>query len=282
MTVNSPAPPSVNLSASTTNICAGQTVSFTATPINGGSSPSYQWQVNGSNVWINWPTYGTGILSNGDQVRVIMTSSSNCVTTPVATSNVITISVTPMNTPVMTISGNTTVAAGQGTNISSTNVYGGTAPTYTWQDSTSTHTWSWISGTSSSVIYYPANTGVKLRGILYSNAQCVTPTSVLSNTLTFTVNVVTAINPDPASRLGIKFYPNPVKDIFIIDSLKRSDKWESLEIISINGTHSLITRKIQNLEKVELDVRKLAAGYYMAVLRRKNLQAAYISFIKLY
>jgi hypothetical protein len=40
-------------------ICGGGTLTFTANPTNGGSSPSYQWKVNGGNVGTNSATYST-------------------------------------------------------------------------------------------------------------------------------------------------------------------------------------------------------------------------------
>ncbi len=86
--------PSVNITVAPGNsICVGTTVSFTATPTNGGSSPSYQWKRNGSNVGTNSPNYSNSSLSNGDQISCTLTSNASCVSSSTANSNVITMSV---------------------------------------------------------------------------------------------------------------------------------------------------------------------------------------------
>jgi hypothetical protein len=95
MTVNALITPSVTIGASATTICPGNSVTFTATPINGGSSPSYQWQVNGSNVGTNSPTFTTSSLVNGDVVRVILTSNAPCASPTTATSSNTTMTVNP-------------------------------------------------------------------------------------------------------------------------------------------------------------------------------------------
>src|SRR5205814_8019076 len=51
MTVNPTVVPAVSIAANPgTTICAGTSVTFTATPVNGGTTPSYQWKKNGVNV----------------------------------------------------------------------------------------------------------------------------------------------------------------------------------------------------------------------------------------
>ncbi len=56
-----------------------QLISFTATPVNGGSSPQYQWTRNGTNVTGATATsWGATTLSNHDTVCVWLTSSAQC------------------------------------------------------------------------------------------------------------------------------------------------------------------------------------------------------------
>lgn len=81
-------------------ICQGQSVTFTATPVNGGTTPSYQWKVNGVNVGTNSNTYSY-VPSNNDLVTVVMTSNLSCVTTATASSNAVSIEV-PFLSPAIT------------------------------------------------------------------------------------------------------------------------------------------------------------------------------------
>ncbi|MFD0984293.1 T9SS type A sorting domain-containing protein, partial [Flavobacterium myungsuense] len=76
-----------------TTICPGTSVTFTATPTNGGTSPSYQWKLNGTNIGADSATFTTTTLVNGDSVTVTMTSNATpCLTNSPVSSNTITIS----------------------------------------------------------------------------------------------------------------------------------------------------------------------------------------------
>jgi len=89
--VNNSLPASVSIVASATNVVQGATVSYTATPTNGGDTPTYQWKVGGVNAGTNSSVFSY-VPANGDQVTCTMTSSLACGTS--ATSNTITMTVT--------------------------------------------------------------------------------------------------------------------------------------------------------------------------------------------
>lgn len=86
MLVNTGLPAGVTITATQNPFCPGTTVTFTATPSNGGVNPSYQWKVNGINVGTNSTIYTYNPLNN-DSIRCIMTSNLACVTGNPASSN---------------------------------------------------------------------------------------------------------------------------------------------------------------------------------------------------
>jgi hypothetical protein len=70
--------PVVTITTPTPNICTGTSATFTATPVNGGAAPSYQWQVNGLNAGSNSDSISLNNLTNNASVRVILTSNALC------------------------------------------------------------------------------------------------------------------------------------------------------------------------------------------------------------
>jgi hypothetical protein len=93
VTVSPNLPASVSVAVSPTGaICEGTLVTFTATPTNGGATPTYQWYngatlINGESA----ATYATNSLVNADAIKVIMTSNASpCLIDSPATSDPIT------------------------------------------------------------------------------------------------------------------------------------------------------------------------------------------------
>ena len=70
---------SVSINSPNRSVCSGDTVLFTATPVNGSASPSFQWQINGLNTGSGKDTLLCAALKNGDEVSCIVSVYSTCI-----------------------------------------------------------------------------------------------------------------------------------------------------------------------------------------------------------
>ena len=186
MTVNPNLTPTVAIVASQTTICAGAPVTFTATPVNGGTTPSYQWQVNGINAGTNSNIFTSNTLANGDIVTVIMTSNFNCLASNNPVSNAITMSVNTNLTPSVSIAittGAQMICAGTSVTFTAAPVNGGTTPAYQWQVNGVN------AGTNSSTFTSTtfANSDI-VTCVMTSNSGCLASNNPVSNAITMTVN----------------------------------------------------------------------------------------------
>ena len=82
------APSVVITSSPGDTICTGGSATFTPAPTNGGSSPTYQWFVNGSFVG-SGGTFSSGVLVTGNKVTCQITASG-CVSPAAVMSNTVT------------------------------------------------------------------------------------------------------------------------------------------------------------------------------------------------
>ncbi|WP_166667461.1 HYR domain-containing protein, partial [Meridianimaribacter flavus] len=173
---------SVSISVNNNPVCAGEAVTFTATPVNGGATPSYEWFVNGGSVGNNSNTFTTSTLTNNDQVSVEMTSSVSVCATAVS-SNTITMTVNPL----LPVTFNLNASANPACNGDNLTFFvtgltnGGSNPSYQWyvnSNPVGTNTNSY----SSSAI----NNGDIISVSVTSNATCATPIPA-TESLTMTV-----------------------------------------------------------------------------------------------
>jgi uncharacterized protein (TIGR02145 family) len=182
MVVNPNLPVSVAVTASQNPVCSGTTVTFTAFPINEGTTPSYQWKVNGIGVGTNLSTY-TYIPLNGDGVTCTVNSNATCAVNNPATSPAVTMTVNPNLTVSISItSSSNPFCAGSSVTFTATPNNGGTPPSYQWKVNG-------IGVGSDNQIYsYFPNNGDVVTCVLNSNIACPVGNPATSNAITMIVN----------------------------------------------------------------------------------------------
>jgi len=156
--VNPILPVSVSIAASANPACVGTSVTFTATPTNGGTIPSYQWKVNGTNAGTNSSTYSY-TPANNDAVTCVLTSNASpCAAGSPATSNTVTMTVNATPTLGTVSNGgpiNFCSASGDWSSVPIS--VSGAIGTITWQWGTSNGGWSsdWATGPSPVYTVFP-------------------------------------------------------------------------------------------------------------------------------
>ena len=179
-----PATPSISIKASSNTICKGEPVTFTASITNGGIIPSYQWKKNGINVGSNTNTYDDNTIATGDVINCVLTSNSNCITTPTATSNPITIIVNTPLTPEISIAPSlNNICFGTQVTFNATTLNEGSNPIYQWKKNGVNIGSNLPTYTDNSL-----NNGDIISCILTSNQNCISTSTINSNKVIMSVN----------------------------------------------------------------------------------------------
>ncbi len=179
-------------------VCDGTFITFTATAINGGTSPAYQWNVNGTpsavgSVYSYMPT-------NGDVVTVTLTSSEACAS-PTSVSSTHTMTVDPRQTPVVTVTPNpgSVVCKGTSVTFTATPSFGGTAPTYSWFKNS-------VAFGSSPVLTYVPDNGDIVYCVMTSNYHCRLANTATSTSINMEVDVpalpIVTITANPGQHIA--------------------------------------------------------------------------------
>jgi len=187
MVINSYSVVDISITASSNPFCQGGSVTFTATPTNGGANPAYQWKVNGINIGPNNPVYSYS-PNNGDVVSCVLTSNIACPIGNPATSNPITMIVNSNLPAAINITASTNpFCPGNSVTYTAATINGGPTPFYQWKVN------GVIAGTNSSTFVYNPVSGDLVTCILTSNLPCVTANPATSNTIIMNGNLAPVV-----------------------------------------------------------------------------------------
>ena len=178
--------PQVVVSSSANPICPGSTVTFNATVTDGGVSPSFQWKVNGVNAGTNSPVFSSSAIVNGDEVSCVLTiSESTCIVSSSATSNSITMMVTPPLAPSISITPSPGASVCIGTNVvfSSAPSSIGASPSYQWLLNGLP-----VGGDSMTYASNSFVTGDIVNCVVTTSSACESNVAATSSNITMTVN----------------------------------------------------------------------------------------------
>ncbi|MBY0424927.1 MAG: hypothetical protein K2Q22_04755, partial [Cytophagales bacterium] len=177
-------PVSVSLASSATAVCSGTGVSFTATGVNAGVSPRYQWIVN--NVPRSLGTVFTYSPADGDLVRVALTASGTCLSGSPSASTSVQMKVNPLLAPAIYVTPSVNpTCSNTGVVYTALTTNSGTVPSYKW----------WVNGalrtaTTNTFSYTPSNADVIQASLSTGGTlpACLAATAITSTGLVAKVN----------------------------------------------------------------------------------------------
>lgn len=253
-------PVSVSIAASANPSPPGNFVLYTATPVNGGSFPAYQWKVNGANVGTGLSTYSYVPL-NGDVVTCVMTSSYMCPTGSPATSNAITMIIVNTNT---SVTGNIIAPLNLCFDASNTITVAGGGTTFTVQSGGSA---TMIAGQK--IRYLPTTvvySGGYMHGyITLTHSYCGSlPPAMVA------ISTGTSETPAPAEGEHFAIYPNPTSGMFTLYQQNATVPGTvDVEVLTIKG-EKVFKTILRDVFKGTFDLRGQPSGMYLVKIRKAD------------
>ena len=270
LTVNEPVEVSLEITASEETICEGQLATFTASPQNGGLSPSFQWMVNGNLVGNDSPIFEY-IPQQTDTFQCVLISSLDCVIEDAVTSDPYWLEVISNETSAITItpSIDSTICAGTEVVFTSATEHAGGSPEYEWQINGA------IVGGDPSFATDALNDGDTVVCYLTSSLECLNENPIGSNELIVSVDsCLIDATIEKSGLLNVRLYPNPSDGKIFVEILGLSGNFTT----QLLNTHGQILKSNHDgqskgsLVKQEINLTDLPQGiYYFQIITDRTI-----------
>ncbi len=249
LTITGPLTVSLSIIASQLTVCENESVTLTASPVNGGNSPVFQWYYNGSTFGDNSPSLLLDSLADGDTFRCVLLSSENCVTNPSATSNDLTIHVENTVAAALTIvPDEAQPCEGQSVIFTAIPENGGSAPSFQWTVNGN------LTGDNAPSLEHTPQAGDEIQCAMTSSKPCVIMATVFSETLLMqTINNEIATITVTSSADSIICAGTPVT--FAAETVNGGDdplyEWLINGVITSSGSDDIfVTSTLENGDEI--------------------------------
>ncbi|MBP6302597.1 MAG: T9SS type A sorting domain-containing protein [Bacteroidia bacterium] len=232
---------SINVSPSGM-ICSGDSVHFSSSVNNGGTTPTGEWLINGIAVGTGL-TYSSKLLANNDQVALRITSNLQCANPSTVTSNVITMSVnaTPAK-PFISIAGNVLTSSSTTRNqwyFSNAPIIAATNPTY--------------------LVTQTGWYKVKVDNVL----GCASVSD--------SVNILITGNRQQNISSSFEVFPSPVNSQLTIRAVnKQTTQSEKYEVKLVDALGRVVLSGVRLGEETSLDMSRMSQGIYMVIIENNR------------
>ncbi len=241
------------------SVCAGLPVTFTATATSGGTTPFYQWKVNGINAGTGGFSF-TYIPVNHDSVTCRLTSSLSCLTTSSVNSNSIVITTDTFTTPSISISGPVGTTAGSIVPLTAVVANAGSSYVIKWMNY----------GVVFSTTTVPNTTYIKTTGTDVLTAKVSSTSSGCYDTTTsgiILVQVFTTTGTKRVTKPVVQIYPLPTHSVLTVEC---TDKITKIDISNLVGQRVYIQG--YNSDRVDLDVSNFPPGVYFIKINETEIR----------
>lgn len=254
-------------------VCSGNSVLHASTYINGGTTPSVYWLVNGA-----YADSGSTMMrtpANGDDVTAVLVSSAQCRTTDTVYSAPINITVLPTLTPIVNITAmpGTSVITGQTVTFTAAAVNAGSTPLYQWKYNGTPIAGATNATFTTSTLHNMSTVSCAVT----SRGECggVTTEGAVVMTVTDFVGVA-----EVASSSDVQLFPNPNTGSFTVSVADASSK--AITVMDVAGRVVNEVAIVAGSEDVQVTMPSSAAAgvYLVQIIGSNGVQTMKFTLIK--